>query len=748
MLDFIRASTAPVDKKEIARAFHIRGDDRARLKALLKELRAEGHLEGHDKQRVAPPGALPAVSVVEVTGTDPDGELLARPANWRGEEQPPKIYMAPERRGRPALGAGDRALVRLERLEDGTYEGRVIRVIGGAPHRVLGIYEIGAEGGRLRPTDRRAKSDYVVKKADARGAQPGELVLAEVKPHHRRLGLREVVVLERLGGLGEVRSLSLISIHEHDIPTDFSAEALAEAKRAGPAKLSKREDLRKIPLVTIDGADARDFDDAVWAEPDPDPKNKGGWHALVAIADVAHYVTPGSALDRGGYERGNSVYFPDRVVPMLPEALSNGWCSLVPKEERPCMAVHLWIEKDGKVRRHRFVRALMRSAARLTYEQVQAARDGRPDDATGPLLAPVIEPLYGAFDALTAAREARGTLDLDLPELRVVVAADGSVEDIRQRTRLDSHRLIEEFMITANVAAAETLEAKRQPCMYRIHDAPDPQKLDALREVLAGMGLKLARGQIIRPGDLNRILAKVADSPYAAMVNQLVLRSQSQAAYAPDNIGHFGLALRRYAHFTSPIRRYADLLVHRALIAGLGLGAGALAPEAGAGFAEAGVHISATERRAQAAEREAVDRFTAAFLRDRVGETFEAKITGVTRFGLFVALTETGADALVPISTLPSDYYDHDEATHRLVGRRWGRVYRLGEAAAVRLTEADPITGGLVALLLEEDEAKDSGEISTSPRDSRKSLPSKRKSPPKPRPRGKGQGGRGRRRRK
>ncbi len=709
VLAFIRESEVPVGRKEIARAFHIRGNDRVALKAMLKELHDEGHLDRHGKRRLTRTGGLPEVLVVEIAGTDPDGELLARPAVWNREGAPPKIYMAPERRGRPALGPGDRVLARLKRIEEGAYEGRTVRVLGGVPKRVVGVYERGERGGRLRPTDRRAKNDFVVRAADTAGALPGELVLAEVKPHHRRPIQREVVVLERLGGLGDLRSLSLISIHEHDIPCEFAPEALAEAEAAGPAPLGRREDLRALPLVTIDGADARDFDDAVWAEADDDRKNPGGWHLVVAIADVAHYVRTGRALDRAAYERGNSVYFPDQVVPMLPEVLSNGWCSLKPAEERPCLAAHLWLDAEGNIKGQRFVRGLMRSAARLTYEQVQAARDGHPDKATRPLLKTVIAPLYGAFEALLAARERRGTLDLDLPEQRIVIGPGGEVASIEPRKRLDSHRLIEEFMIAANVAAAETLEARRQPCMYRVHDAPDPQKLEALREVLSTFGLKLARGQVIKPSAFTPLLKKVAAEPFGPTVNELVLRTQSQAVYAPDNIGHFGLGLVRYAHFTSPIRRYADLLVHRALIAGLSLGAGGLPPPAGAGFAEAGGHISMTERRAQAAEREAVDRFTAAFLQDKLGKVVAGRVTGVTRFGLFVALENSGADALVPISTLPEDYYHHDEAGHRLVGRRWGRVYRLGETVRARLSEADPITGGLVLRLLES-EAEDAAE--------------------------------------
>ena len=709
VLAFIRESKGPVGKREIARAFLIRGAERPALKELLKELRRSGDLQAGAKRRYLPAGELPPVMVLEITGIDPDGEVLAKPAVWRQEAAPPRIYVSPDLR-KGAAGPGDRVLARLRRVAEGVYEASTMRVLAGVPKRIIGVYQRdahddhsgrGGRGGRLRPTDRRAKGEFSLDPEDAAGARPGELVLVEPKPSDRRLGARAVRVVERLGRIDETRALSLISIHEHDLPTVFPPAAMSEAA-AGPAPAKGREDLRELPLVTIDGEDARDFDDAVWAEPDGDADNPGGWHLLVAIADVAHYVRPESALDKAAYERGNSAYFPDRVVPMLPEALSNGWCSLKPAEERSCLAVHLWVDSEGRMLRHRFLRGMMRSAARLTYGQTQAAFDGRPDEVAAPLLDGVIRPLFGAYQALARARSARGTLDLDLPERQVILGPDGQVAAIRPRERHDSHRLIEEFMIAANVAAAATLEEAHQPCMYRIHDAPDPQKLEALRQVLDGLGLRLARGQVIKPGLFRRILDQVRGRSHAAMVNELVLRSQSQAAYAPENLGHFGLALPRYAHFTSPIRRYADLLVHRALISGLGLGPGGLAKGTEATFAEQGRHISMTERRAQAAEREAVDRFTAAFLKARIGAIFTGRINGVTRFGLFVTLDDSGADGLIPISTLPEDYYDHLAAEHSLVGRRWGRRYSLGERVSTRLTEADPITGGMVLELIEE----------------------------------------------
>ncbi len=606
--------------------------------------------------------------------------------------------------GAPALGVGERALVRFARGEGG-WEARIIRALDTAPDRIVGIYRLTREGGRIEPTNRKERREFRVARADSKDAQDGEIVLAALKPGSR-LGTPEALVVERIGDSSNPRAFSLIAIHTYDIPTDFPIEAVSLAEAAKPVTLGNRDDLRMIPLVTIDGADARDFDDAVWAE--RDPENENGWHAIVAIADVAWYVRPNDALDREAEKRGNSVYFPDRVVPMLPEALSNELCSLKPGVDRACMAVHLWFDDNGHLQRHRFVRGLMRSAARLTYEEVQQTIDAPHEkigDHSAPLLEPVLRPLYGAFAALNRAWRQRGALDLDLPERRIQLDESGKVVRIEPRERLDSHRLIEEFMVTANVAAAETLERLHKPCLYRVHDAPDPAKIAALSEFLAEIGIpgvKLAKGQVIRPRHFNDILHKTANTPYATLVPQLILRSQAQAIYSPTNIGHFGLALRHYAHFTSPIRRYADLAVHRALIDALTLG------EAGANVVEkdlfsVGEHVSMTERRAAAAERNASDRYISAYLSDRVGAEFAARINGVTRAGLFITLNDTGADGLIPIRSLPSDYYDHDETLHRLVGRRFGRSFSLGEAVTAQLAEANVVTGSLRFNLVSDD---------------------------------------------
>jgi ribonuclease R len=702
ILSFIGESPRPAGLREIARAFGLGRDQKMALKAMMRELKADGLIPG-GRRRANTGALLPRVTVVEVTGTDHDGEVLARPVSWERDGPPPTVFMAPEKRGRPALGPGDRVLARMTPRAGGVYEGRTIRRLPDAPSTVLGVFDVVSGEGRLRPTTRGKKSEYVIARDDAGSAKPGELVQAEVLPG-RKLGLRRARIVERLGKGDHPRAVSLIAIHDHGLPLAFDAGALDLAAAAGPAILGQREDLRDLALVTIDGADARDFDDAVWARPDDDGDNPGGWHLIIAIADVAWYVRPGDALDQAAFERGNSAYFPDRVVPMLPEALSNGWCSLKPDEDRPCLAAHLWIDAEGRLKRHRFCRGLMRSQARLTYEDVQAAADGAPDAATAPLAKDVIAPLYGAYEALAKARRERGVLEIDLPERRIVLDDAGAVVAIKTEDRLDSHKLIEEFMIAANVAAAETLEAARAPTLYRIHDEPSREKLGGLRAVLSTFGLKLDRGQAVRPELFNRILAKVAGTPHERVVNEVILRAQVPAQYGPDNIGHFGLSLIRYCHFTSPIRRYSDLVVHRALIRAGGLGEGEAEGDP-RDLTQAGEHLSMTERRAAAAEWDTIDRFTAVYLAERVGHVFAGRVTGVTRFGLFVTLDETGGDGLIPMRSLPDDFYVHDAARHELRGRRGGRRFRLGAEVQVRLAEADPVTGGLIVELVEADSA-------------------------------------------
>lgn len=709
-------------QREIARAFGLHGKDRVWLRQAMKELEADGQIDQARHKRVQEQGHLPPVTILEVRFIDDDGEVYCRPARESEAAIAPLIRLVQEKRGAPTPGEGDRILGRIRRTGVDSYEVRPIRILDDKRQEFLALFEETPSGGTVRPANRRSRDEYRVEARYRRDAQDGDFVRVEAVSGGKR-GQRQARVLEHITRRGEPGYISLIALFEHQIPIEFPKAALAEAKAAAPPKLDGRTDLRSIPLVTIDGPDARDFDDAVWAEPDRDARNPGGWHAIVAIADVADYVRPGNALDVEAEKRGNSVYLPDRAVPMLPEQLSNGLCSLRPGEDRACIAVHLTIDRKGQPRKHRFVRGLMRSVARLTYEQVQKARDGQPDDTTRPLAESVIGPLYGVYDALRTARLARGTLELDLPERQIVLNDAGRVESIIPRPRLDSHRLIEELMIAANVGAAETLHQLDTPAMRRVHDAPDAEALETLRQSLETFGLKLTKTLTPRPAALAGILERVAGTDIAQVVSDLVLRCQTRAFYGPVDRGHFGLALRRYCHFTSPIRRYADLLVHRALIERLSLGPNAgpdAGPESGPGggdsdvgnierLEEIGVHISETERRAAMAERDALDRYATDFLAERVGAAFKGRISGVTHFGLFIRLDDTGVDGLAPIRTLPKDWYQHDESGHRLTGESGRLVFALGDAVTVRLDEADAASGRLTFALIE------GGRIDTDP---------------------------------
>ncbi|MCC3247255.1 ribonuclease R [Methylocystis sp. WRRC1] len=695
--------------REIARAFGLKGENRVALKRRLSELADEGVLEKRGR-RVNRKGALPPVALVDILERDRDGELIAVPVEWNEDElgPPPRILIRSGRgakfgkklSGEPVAGVGDRALVRAEPDRDAEpgeppYVGRVVKLLSRARHRVLGVLRIEPNGaGRIVPIDKKqAGRELIVAAADIGDGKDGDLVNVDLVGK-TRFGAPRARVRETLGSVTGEKAVSLIALRAHDIPDVFRAEAIEESERAKPATLHGREDWRDLPLVTIDPPDAKDHDDAVHAAPDPSPDNEGGFVLTVAIADVAHYVKPRSPLDRDALDRGNSVYFPDRVVPMLPERISNDLCSLRANEDRPALAVRMRVTSKGRKIGHSFHRVMMRSHAKLAYQQAQDAIDGRPDETTKALLENVLRPLYAAHEALQHARNLRAPLDLDLPERKILLKKDGSFDRVVLPPRLEAHRLIEEFMILANVAAAETLEENRQQLIYRAHDEPSKEKVTALSEFLGTIGVKLAKGQVLKPAHFNVILERVKGLEHENIVNEIILRTQAQAEYTHENYGHFGLNLRRYAHFTSPIRRYADLIVHRALIRALKLGEGAL-PEMGAGeLAEIAARISAAERRAMAAERETVDRLIAHHLADQIGTRFEARISGVTKSGLFVRLTETGADGFVPAATLGREYYSYDEAAHALTSRS-GVSYRLADIIEVRLLEAAPIAGAL-----------------------------------------------------
>ncbi|MEP1518876.1 ribonuclease R [Ascidiaceihabitans sp.] len=700
ILDWITANPTLTSKRDISKAFGIKGAARIDLKRLLKELEAEGHLEKR-KKTYSDPDRLPPVSVLLVTAPDNNGDLFAKPMEWQGTGVEPVVLLI-TRASDPALGEGDRILARLTQVkaDDHHYEGRLIRRIGTNPKRILGVYRARSEGGRILPIDKGGDKEWIVGAGATGGAKDGELVEAELAGPKGRMGLPLARIVDRLGDPSAPKAVSLIAIHQHAIPDAFPDDVVAEADAHTPKELGNRVDLRDMPLVTIDPSDARDHDDACFAQADDNPDNEGGHIVWVAIADVAAYVTPGSALDREARNRGNSTYFPDRVVPMLPDRLSGDLCSLHEGVPRACIAVKMTLDAQGQKIAHEFVRGLMRSPASLHYEEVQAAIDGSPNERTEPLVEPVLQPLYAAYAALVEARQLRQPLELNLPERQIVLGDDGAVQSVNFKDRLDAHKLIEEFMVLANVAAAETLIAKKSPLLFRVHEEPSQDKLNALRETVMAAGLTLAKGQVLQTAHLNRLLAQAADTDDEELINITTLRSMTQAYYSPQNFGHFGLALRSYAHFTSPIRRYADLIVHRALVTAHGWGDDGLSPADIDNLEKTGTHISDTERRSMVAERDTTDRYLAAYLSERVGEEFTGRINGIAKFGMFVKLDESGADGLVPIRSLGNEFFHFDRDAGTLMGADTGITYQIGQTVTAKLTEAAPVTGGVALELL------------------------------------------------
>ena len=709
LLEFIAENPDKASKREIAKAFGLKGETRVELKDLLRTLEDEGLLTKNRKS-LTRPGALPPVTVLDITTRDKDGELIGRPAEWPEEQgaAPAVLIRQPsENRGKgktPAAGLNDRVLAKIFANKDRSgpaYTARIIKVIDKRRGASLGVVKKLADGElRLLPTDRRGE-EMVIESTDIGDAKDGDLVETEVV-RSGRFGLPRARVLSVVGSVGSEKAISMIAIYSHGIPHIFPQAVLNEAEAARPATMSRREDWRDLPLITIDPADAKDHDDAVYAEPDPSPDNPDGVIVTVAIADVSWYVRTGSPLDREALKRGNSVYFPDRVVPMLPERISNDLCSLREGEDRPALAVRMVFSKEGRKSGHTFHRVMMKSAAKLSYQQAQAAIDGKPDDKAGPLLEPILKPLWHAYRILKRGRDRRQPLELDMPERKIILKPDGTVDRVHVPERLDAHKLIEEMMIQANVAAAETLEKKRQPLVYRVHDTPALSKQEALREFLATIGISMAKGGQMRANSFNGILARALDTPHQSMVNEMVLRSQSQAIYSPENIGHFGLNLMKYAHFTSPIRRYADLIVHRALVGSLGLGEGGITPDEEAQLDDIAAEISTFERRAMAAERDTINRLIAYHLSERVGEEFEGRVSGVTKAGLFVSLPAYGADGFIPISTLGNDYFIYDETHQALSGEKTGVGYQLGDTVDVKLVQAIPLAGSLQFEMLSE----------------------------------------------
>lgn len=696
ILDFIQNSAEPAGKREIARAFGLKGQEKIALKHLLKDMAEEGLIDGN-RTAFHRMGGVPKVTVLRVVDTE-DGETITIPESWQPDDAtpPPRIRLISHKKG-GALKVGNKVLARTEETQHG-WVAHPMRVLPDSSEAVMGVVELdGAGKGWLAPVDKRVRNSSPI--ADMAGAEAGQLVLAEPAGRSPRAGVK---VVQILGDPLAPKAFSLIAIAKHGIPFAYADEVIEEAKLAAKLPLSeeKREDLRHVPIVAIDPADARDHDDAIWAEPD----GNGGFNAIVAIADVSFYVRPGSQIDREARKRGNSVYFPDRVVPMLPEVLSADVCSLKEGQDRAAMACHLSIDSSGKVTGWRFTRAIVRIAGNIAYEDAQAAMDsGKADDT--------LKNLWACWAALAAARKQRDPLELELPERRVILDANGKIAEIAIRERLDAHRVVEDFMIAANVAAAKALESKTSPVVYRIHEPPSREKLVSLKEYLSTFDKKLALGQVITPSLFNRMLKDVSDENEKALIMEAVLRSQTQAYYGPQNAGHFGLALGSYAHFTSPIRRYADLLVHRALVDAFGLeqpkpkddlpATSGLSDRDRTELARITEALSVAERRAMEAERETIDRYVAAWLSGRVGETFDTRITGVQRFGFFATILGLGGDGLVPISTLGNEHFYHDEAAHALIGERTGKVYAVGARLKLQLGEANPLTGALKFAVLD-----------------------------------------------
>jgi ribonuclease R len=709
VLEAIAKAGGAAAKRDLARLLDVGPNEKKELRLILRELEADGALGRTGRRSFASAEALPATGVLEIIDRDADGELIGRMRGDHGLFGPP-VKLAPgEARGsrsEPAIGVGDRVLAKII-MEDGEAIARVMKRLGQSAHRILGVFHQSDDprargAGRVEPADRKVKHDLMVFPEHRGEARDGDLVLVELATGGRPHGPKRGVVKEIVGRMDDPRAASILAMHSHGITHGFTEDEEAEAAAAQKPTLKGRTDLRDLPLITIDPEDARDHDDAVYAQADDNPKNKGGWRVWVAIADVAAYVRPGSALDRGARRRGNSTYFPDRVAPMLPESLSADLCSLREAEPRACLAVEMIFDREGRKIKHQFVRGLMKSAAKLTYAQAQGAFDGKPDEKTAPLQDTILRPLWEAYQCMLKGRAARQPLALEGAEHRIVFGPDGRVAGVRKRVTLDANRLIEEMMIQANVCAAETLEAKTTPLVYRVHDRPSDEKIAQLMDFLPTVGLAWAKGQVVLPARFNRLLEMARQTEHADIVNEVVLRTQAQAIYSPENLGHFGLNLAKYAHFTSPIRRYADVIVHRGLIRALGLGQDGLTESEAASLDETAQHISTCERRSMAAEREATDRYIASFLADRVGHEFEGRVSGVTRFGLFVKLTETNADGLVPVSTLGYDRWVHDEAAHALVNERTGERYTLGQIVEVKLAEATPVSGGLVFEMLSE----------------------------------------------
>lgn len=708
LLLWLKDNPDKISKREIAKAFGITGSYKIDLKKLILGL------ENKEKTSSKPSSeslvsAITSTAICIAKVPDKDGDIFLDLLDFPDRKEMPKIFYSEKSSITPVF-EGDRILCALTKVEgkDYHYEAKLIRRIPKKNNlsKIVGLFRVSSSGGTLEALSKRLNTIWTIPPNAINGSVDGDIVEAEQISPKTRFGMPKAKVISVLGKTDDSKAISLIAIHEHSIVNEFSKETLSEAVNSAPVTLLDRDDLRHIPFVTIDPADARDHDDACYVELDLDDENKGGFIVWIAIADVAYYVQPGTLLDGEARKRGNSTYFPDRVVPMLPENLSANLCSLHEDEDRPCLALKMILDSGGKKISQQFFRGLMRSRGSLVYKEVQEAIDGNPSKKTQPILESIIKPLYKCFEALQNTTKERGPLNLDLPERKILLDDVGKVTSIEFLDRFDAHKVVEELMILANVAAAEELFNNQSSFLYRIHEEPEKEKVNTLREVVKSCGLGFSKGQVLKTHHLNSLLCNAKETEYSELVSMSILRSMPQAYYGAQPIGHFGLALRRYTHFTSPIRRYADLITHRAIIEIINRGQEPLYRFDSGELDAIGESISICERKSMLAERDTVDRYLAAFFSDRIGLEVLGTISGVARFGIFVKIDESGADGLVPVSTIGNEYFRYNRDKQVLVAERTGLVLGLGKRVLVRLVETNALTGGLTLQLISVDGEK------------------------------------------
>ena len=644
---------------------------------------------------------MPLIRVCIARPPNEDGDIFLDLIEKTSMFQDAEISLIERPRDIP-VSSGDKLLCELTRDGKDKFDARLVQKINEEKiKKTIGSFRSSNSGGVVELLEKSSYKSWSVIEDNLNGASDGDLVeIEQIKPK-TRFGLPEAKVLSILGNLSDNNISSLIAINEHNIADEFSNEVLLEANECNPINMGDRKDLRDIAFVTIDPEDAKDHDDACYVEADQDKKNAGGFIIWIAIADVSYYVKKGTALDREALKRGNSTYFPDRVVPMLPDKLSGDLCSIHEGEDRPCLALKMTITSEGKHLDRCFFRGIINSRASLNYHEVQDAYEGKINKKTGPLLETVIKPLYNCYEVLQNASKKRQPLNLELPERKVFLDENDNVRSIDFLERFTSNKIIEELMVLANTVAAEELFNKNRLFLHRIHVDPEKEKIESLRQIAKSCGLSLSKGQVLKTYQLNSLLNIAKETEYYELISISILRSMSQAYYGPEPTGHFGLALKRYTHFTSPIRRYSDLMIHRALVEIIDGKNPAVEMEE---LKAIGNSISKSERVSMLAERDTIDRYLASFLSSFIDTEIEGTISGVARFGIFVKVDKSGADGLVPVASIGNEYFKYDPRKQLLVGRSSGFEIGIGKRVLVRILESNPFTGSLTLELIKVDD--------------------------------------------